>query len=93
MEDATVHAIFDKAATVDADGKKEMGAINSDDEDDKAEEARQLISIIDAIGDRMEQKTFPPALPEEVQKADACSAAKETSVSYTHLTLPTKRIV
>ena len=55
-----------------------LGAINSDDEDDKAEEAQQLVSIIDAIGDRMEQKTFPPVLPEEVQKADACSAAKET---------------
>ena len=78
MEDATVQAIFDKTATVDADGEKEMGAINSDDEDDKAEEARQLISILDAIGDRMEQKTFPPVLPEEVQKADACTAAKET---------------
>ena len=55
-----------------------MGAINSDDEDDKAEEAKQLVSIIDAIGDRMEEKTFPPVKPEEMHGTDACTAAQQT---------------
>ena len=131
MEDATIQAIFDKAATADTDGEKEISApgaagilvllessslwtslnkiegvydrrgwpanhslsledfqdcfkdlalraINSVDEDDNAEEAKQLVAIIDAIGDRMEQKTFPPVKPEEMHGADACSAAQET---------------
>ena len=131
MEDATIQAIFDEAAALNADGEKEisvpgaagllvlldssslcstlndiegvydqrgwpanhslsledfqnclkdlgLGAINPDDDDDKAEEARQLVSIIDAIGDRMEEKTFPPVKPEEMHGADACTAAQET---------------
>ena len=114
MEDATIQALFDKAATVDADGEKKisapgaagllvllessslwstlnkiegvydqrgwpanhslsledfqnclkdlgLGAINPVDGDDKAEEARQLVSIIDAIGDRLEEKLFRPS--------------------------------
>ena len=35
-----------------------LGTINPDDKDEKAEESRQFDSIIDAIGDRLEEKNF-----------------------------------